>query len=58
MPATDAGVSALEVADRWLCGTGAGQDLVSANTAMDYPQSVTNVKPVNFQTANGATQTE
>ena len=44
---------ALELADRWLCDTGAAYDLVSGSAAKSEWDSAIDVKPVPFQTANG-----
>ena len=52
-PAVKAGATALELADRWLCDTGAAYDLVSGSVAKSGWVSVIDVKPVPFQTANG-----
>ena len=52
-PAVKAGAAALELADRWLCDTGAAYDLVSGSVAKSGWDSAIDVKPVPFQTANG-----
>ena len=52
-PAVKAGATALELAGRWLCDTGAAYDLVSGSVAKSGWDSVIDVKPVPFQTANG-----
>ena len=45
--------SALELSGKWLCGTGAAYDLVSRDIAEKHTGVLSQVKPVDFQTANG-----
>ena len=52
-PAVAASATALELNDRWLCDTGAAFDLASGSAARNGIDSLVDVTPISFQTANG-----
>ena len=58
MPACEEGVSALDVASRWICDTGAARDLVSMKMAKHHARVFSDTKPVQFATANGSYQAD